>query len=192
MSGLFNVLEHIDGFLVRLEKVMIVFLLFLLITLSFGQIIARNVFKLGFIWIDEFTRCIVLWMAFIGGALCSKYARHMRIDIILHLMQGTRKRIIEIVGNVFVIVICSVFFVASINHIKYQMESTVQLMLQGVPDWVISLVIPYFFAVAILRGVLHIKKDILGEDHIKLPEMGSDELDENPKHAANLSTAEEN
>jgi hypothetical protein len=58
-------------------------------------------------------------------------------------------------------------------------------MLQGVPDWVISLVIPYFFVVVILRALLHIKIDILDEDHIKLPVMGSGELDENPEHAAN-------
>ena len=185
MSGLFNFLEQIDGFLVRLEKVMIILLLFLLISLSFGQVIARNVFQVGFLWVDEFTRCIVLWMAFIGGALCSKYARHMRIDLILHLMKGKKKRIVEIVGNVFVIIICTFFLVASISHIKYQMESSVQLMLQGVPDWVISLVIPYFFVVVILRALLHIKIDILDEDHIKLPVMGSGELDENPEHAAN-------
>jgi len=102
----------------------------------------------------------------------------MRIDIVLHLVKGTKKRVIEIIGNVFIMVICSFLLVASINHIKYQMESSVQLMLQGVPDWVISLVIPYFFAVTILRALLRIKKDILGEEQIKLPVMGSADLNE--------------
>lgn len=178
MSSLFNFLEQLDGFLVRIEKGLIILVLFLLTVLSFGQVIARNVFKVGYMWIDEFTRCIVLWMAFIGGALCSEYARHMRIDIILHLMKGKKKRAVEIIGNVFIVVICSFLLVASINHIKYQMESSVQLMLQGVPDWIISLVIPYFFAVTILRALLRIKKDILGEEQVKLPMMGSADLNE--------------
>lgn len=176
MSSLFDFLERIDGYLVTMEKGLIIFVLFLLIILSFGQVTARNIFKIGYMWIDELTRVIVLWMAFIGGALCSEYARHMRIDIILHLMKGKKKRAVEIIGNVFIIVICSFFLLASINHIKYQMESSVQLMLQGVPDWVISLVIPYFFIVTILRALLRIKKDILGEEHIKLPVMGSVDL----------------
>jgi TRAP-type C4-dicarboxylate transport system permease small subunit len=176
MSSLFNFLEQIDGFLVRMEKGLIILVLFLLTVLSFGQVVARNVFKVGYMWIDELTRVIVLWMAFIGGALCSEYARHMRIDIILHLMKGKKKRMVEIVGNVFVIMICAFLLVASINHIKYQMESSVQLMLQGVPDWVISLIIPYFFTVTILRALLRIKKDILGEEQIKLPLMGSADL----------------
>jgi C4-dicarboxylate transporter, DctQ subunit len=176
MSSLFDFLERIDGYLVRMEKGLIILVLFLLTVLSFGQVVARNVFKIGYMWIDELTRCIVLWMAFIGGALCSEYARHMRIDIILHLMKGKKKRAVEIIGNVFIIVICSFLFVASINHIKYQMESSVQLMLQGVPDWIISLVIPYFFIVTILRSLLRIKKDILGEEQIKLPMMGSVDL----------------
>jgi len=178
MSSLFNFLERIDGYLVTMEKGLIIFVLFLLIVFSFGQVVARNVFKVGYMWIDELTRCIVLWMAFIGGALCSEYARHMRIDIVLHLVKGVKKRVIEIIGNVFVIVICSFLLLASINHIKYQMESSVQLMLQGVPDWVISLVIPYFFVVTILRALLCIKKDILGEEQIKLPMMGSADLTE--------------
>jgi len=178
MSSLFNFLEQIDGFLVRMEKGLIILILFLLIVLSFGQVVARNIFKVGYMWLDEITRCIVLWMAFIGGALCSEYARHMRIDIVLHLVKGTKKRVIEIIGNVFIMVICSFLLVASINHIKYQMESSVQLMLQGVPDWVISLIIPYFFAVTILRALLRIKKDILGEEQIRFPVMGSADLNE--------------
>jgi len=176
MSSLFNFLEQIDGFLVRMEKGLIILVLFLLIVLSFGQVVARNVFKVGYMWIDELTRVIVLWMAFIGGSLCSEYARHMRIDIILHLMKGKKKRVVEIIGNVFIIMICSFLFWASINHIKYQMESSVQLMLQGVPDWIISLIIPYFFMVTMLRALLRIKKDILGEEQIKLPVMGSVDL----------------
>jgi C4-dicarboxylate transporter DctQ subunit len=176
MSSLFDFLERIDGYLVRMEKGLIILVLFLLTVLSFGQVVARNVFKIGYMWIDELTRCIVLWMAFIGGALCSEYARHMRIDIILHLMKGKKKRAVEIIGNIFIIVICSFLLWASINHIKYQMESSVQLMLQGVPDWTISLVIPYFFIVTILRSLLRIKKDILGQEQIKLPMMGSVDL----------------
>jgi len=176
MSSLFNFLEQIDGFLVRMEKGLIILVLFLLTVLSFGQVVARNVFKVGYMWIDELTRVIVLWMAFIGGALCSEYARHMRIDIILHLMKGKKKRAVEIIGNVFIIVICAFLFWASINHIKYQMESSVQLMLQGVPDWIISLIIPYFFMVTMMRALLRIKKDILGEEQIKLPVMGSVDL----------------
>jgi TRAP-type C4-dicarboxylate transport system permease small subunit len=176
MSSLFDFLERIDGYLVTMEKGLIILALFLLIVLSFGQVVARNVFKVGYMWIDELTRCIVLWMAFIGGSLCSEYARHMRIDIILHLMKGKKKRFVEIIGNVFIIVICAFLFWASINHIKYQMESSVQLMLQGVPDWIISLIIPYFFMVTMLRALLRIKKDILGEEQIKLPVMGSVDL----------------
>jgi C4-dicarboxylate transporter DctQ subunit len=176
MSSLFNFLEQIDGFLVRMEKVLIIFVLFLLIVLSLGQVIARNFFQLGFMWIDELSRCLVLWLAFIGGALCSKYARHMRIDIILHLMKGQKKLIVEIIGNVFIIIVCAFLLVASINHIIYQMESSIKLMLQGVPDWIISLVIPYFFAVTMFRAIMRIKKDILKEEHVELPHTGSGDL----------------
>jgi len=183
MSSLFDFLEWIDKWLVRMEKGIIILILFLLIVISFGQVVARNVFKIGFAWIDEFTRVIVLWMAFIGGALCSEYARHMRIDILLHLMPGKGKRAIEIIGNIFIVVICLFFLVASISHIKYQHESSISLMLQGVPDWMISLVIPYFFIVTILRALLRIKRGILNEEQVKLPILGSSDLHENPEHA---------
>ncbi|GAB6268392.1 MAG: hypothetical protein STSR0002_11330 [Smithella sp.] len=176
MSSLFGFLERVDEYLVRMEKVIIIFLLSLLIVTSFGQLLIRNIFKLGFVWVDEFTRCIVLWMAFVGGALCSEYARHMRIDVLLHLMPGKGKRAVEIIGNIFIVVVCSFFLVAAIGHIQYQKASSLQLMLQGVPDWMVSLVIPYFFIVTILRALLRIKKDILDEEQLELPEIGSSNL----------------
>jgi len=184
MSSLFGFLERMDRFLVSIEKSLVVFALFALIAISFTEVIARNFFKVGFVWIEEFMRVLVLWLAFLGGALCSEYARHMRVDVFLHYARGKWKKYVNIIGNTFIFVICFVLFVASIKYIGYQMEANVSLILHGVPDWVIGLIMPYFFAVTILRAMLNIARDLLGKEQIKLPLIGgAEELPVKSGHA---------
>ncbi|KQC11161.1 MAG: hypothetical protein APR62_10425 [Smithella sp. SDB] len=183
MSSFFGVIEEFDRLLVRMEKGTVVFMLFTLMMISFIEVIARNFFKVGFLWIDEFMRVLVLWLAFVGGALCSEYARHMRVDVFLHYAKGRWKKYMRLTGSIFIIIICLVLFVASIKYIGYQMEATVSLILQGVPDWVIGLIIPYFFAVTILRALLSIKREVVGEEQIQLPIIGgAEELHKKSEH----------
>jgi TRAP-type C4-dicarboxylate transport system permease small subunit len=129
----------------------------------------RNFFHLGYLWVDEGIRVMVLWLAFMGAGIASEYARHIRVDILMYALTERQKQIVDVLANIFIIGVCMGFLVAALRHIQFQMASTVQLVLTGVPDWATSLVIPYFFVITAFRALLHINRDLRGEKQEELP-----------------------
>ncbi|MBW1813319.1 MAG: TRAP transporter small permease subunit, partial [Deltaproteobacteria bacterium] len=82
MKNLISRLTSINQFFILFEKVLLTTLLFSMIVLSFGQVVARNLFSTGFIWVDQMLRLEVLWVAFIGAALATEFNQHIKIDFL--------------------------------------------------------------------------------------------------------------
>lgn len=70
------------------------------ILLVFINVVLRYVFKSSSTWIEEAVRYIIIWMTFIGSAICFRKSSHMGIDLILTLTKGRVKKNIEIFGLV--------------------------------------------------------------------------------------------
>jgi TRAP-type C4-dicarboxylate transport system permease small subunit len=169
---IFAFLEKINMSLLAAEKVAVVFCFGCMVCAGFGQVIARNFFHVGIIWVEEMVKLSVLWIAFIGASLTTEYARHLRVDLLVQILSVKKKRVLDVICNLFIVIVCYTFLVASIRHIQYQQESTVQLLVAlnalGIKDWVVGLVIPYFFAVATFRGILHLKRALRREKMVEL------------------------
>ena len=160
MAKLFIFLEAVNRFLVRMEKILTILFLTCMVMVAFGQVAMRNLFGTGYVWMDESVKVATLWLIFLGAGLASEYARHIRMDVLLITISERTRHNVNVIANIFIILVCMGFFVASIKHVLYLFHSGVQFFLTGVPDWITSLVIPYFFAIAIFRSLLHIKSHI--------------------------------
>jgi TRAP-type C4-dicarboxylate transport system permease small subunit len=160
---LFIFLEAVNRFLVRMEKNLTILFLACMVMVAFAQVAIRNLFGVGYVWMDESVRVMTLWLVFLGAGLASQYASHIRMDILLLIISERTKYIVNVIANIFIMMVCMGFFVAAIKHVFYQFHSSVHLVLTGIPDWITSLVIPYFFAIAVFRSLLHIKSNIQRE-----------------------------
>jgi len=60
---------------------------FILLSLVFGQVIARNVFHSSIPNADIVSRYMVLYVTFFGAALAIEYHKHIRIDVVAACMQ---------------------------------------------------------------------------------------------------------
>ena len=72
-------------YLLVFEKFFLCLLLFSMAFLSFGQVLARNLFSSGFMWIDEILRVEVLWITFVGASLAAEYGQHIKIEFFTSL-----------------------------------------------------------------------------------------------------------
>jgi TRAP-type transport system small permease protein len=81
MTGMFS---RARTALTRIEEWFAAASLLLLIGLSLTQIVARNAFDAGFPGMDNFSRQLVLYVAFLGAALAVTWDRHIRVDIVGH------------------------------------------------------------------------------------------------------------
>ena len=68
--------------LIRMETFMAGAALLLLLSLVFGQVLARNFFASGIPNADILSRYMVLYVAFFGATLAVEYHKHIRIDVV--------------------------------------------------------------------------------------------------------------
>ena len=64
--------EDPPGFAARLEEGILIFLLVSMIILSFTQIVLRNLFETGLIWIDPLVRQMLLWITLVGAMVATR------------------------------------------------------------------------------------------------------------------------
>jgi len=78
--------------LIRMETFMAGASLLLLLSLVFGQVLARNFFASGIPNADILSRYMVLYVAFFGAALAVEYHKHIRIDVVAACLNPARIR----------------------------------------------------------------------------------------------------
>jgi len=89
-----NKLQQVLGFA---EKWLAGISLGLLVILTVIQAIARNGFNTGFSDLEILSRHLVLFIMFSGAALVTTDRRHIKIDILKHLLPSACKRILAVI-----------------------------------------------------------------------------------------------
>ena len=83
------------------EDALLVLLLSAMIVLAATQIMLRNFFDSGFVWIDPLLRVLVLWLGLIGATVATRNNRHIRIDLLSRFFSRNVHRLIQsIIGQV--------------------------------------------------------------------------------------------
>ena len=137
-----------------LEDSLLIALLFSMILLASGQIILRNFFDMGFIWIDPLLRVLVLWTGMIGATIASRDNKHIRIDLVCRYLQKRLRLVIQVVVGLFTTAVCSI--IAWYGAQWVQMDYQDQLLaFNGLPSWLLELIIPLAFALIALRYLIH-------------------------------------
>ncbi|MFC1494596.1 TRAP transporter small permease [Thermodesulfobacteriota bacterium] len=156
-----KIINLIDHLLELLEKWLVIFSFSLMLFFSFINVILRTLyirFDLDWAnsimsridWSEPFARLMVLWVAFLGASLLTKDNRHIRIDIMGHLLSPIMNMIRELVLSAGCITICLIMISASIGYIKVEMQySTGSFLI--IPLWVYQLVIPFGFSTMCFR-----------------------------------------
>jgi len=159
MKKFFQIFLAFHSTFVTIEKVFICVLIFTMIIFSFGQVISRNLFGIGFPWIDILLRIEILWLTCIGAALATQYNEHIKIDFINSFLKSDQlKQSVEIASYVFAFLISILLFLAAKDFIDSMrsFDNPPCTLVDGVPDWNFDLVIPYCFLTMVIRYPLHI------------------------------------
>ena len=134
----------------RAEDALLVVLLSAMILLASTQILMRNFFDSGFVWIDPILRVLVLWLGLIGATVATRCNKHIRIDLLSRYFERNTHRLIQsVVGQVSA---WTCLLVAWHGfrwiHLDYQDGLT---SFAGIPAWMLEVVIPVTFTLIGLR-----------------------------------------
>ncbi|MEM7501140.1 MAG: TRAP transporter small permease [Pseudomonadota bacterium] len=146
-----------EGFFARLsrwgvavENAALVALFGALMLLAVMQIVMRVFFNTGFVWTDELTKLIVLWITLVASIAASRSDRHLRIDIVSNFVPERFARLPKLIVDGFAAVICAILAWHSYRYLQLTIEFE-DTVLVDVPAWVAYCILPFAFALMSYR-----------------------------------------
>jgi len=140
-------LLKIDDVLAQVERWAVCLLFFGLTVITFGTIVARNLFAASSQQLLELAPAGVLWIALVGASLALRQGRHIRLELLLRYAPERFRRWARAAASVFGAVVMGVLLAASFGFVENEVA------IFGARGWIAG-VFPFFFAVAAFRFLL--------------------------------------
>lgn len=132
---------------------MLVTLLTAMILLASTQILLRNFFDSGIVWVDPILRVLVLWLGLIGATVATRANKHIRIDLLSRFFERNTHRLLQsFVGQVSAWT-CLVIAWYGFKWIHLDYLDGVPSF-AGIPAWMLEVIIPLSFALIGLRYLI--------------------------------------
>ncbi len=142
-------LRKLNYSLYKIQKVTVVALFAVLLSLAFTQVVLRLFFRAGIENADSITRYLVLWIGFLGASLATYKNRHITIDIVSQLLRKKGNRVVSVAVNSAAFIVTGFLCYSSVVFIINEMSDTTKVMF--VPLWVLELALPTAFLFMSLR-----------------------------------------
>lgn len=150
MRQLLNRLDRISR---AVEDVALTLLLGSMILLAVGQIVLREVFETGFVWADELVKLLVLWLAMVGSIAASRDDRHIRIDLLSHVLPERLVGYSRVVVDLFAASVAGFIAWHAFRWTRLEIEFG-DTVLIDTPAWLAHVIVPAAFALICLRFLI--------------------------------------
>ncbi len=159
-----------------LESGLLVLVLAVMILASFSQIVLRNIFDSGLVWIGPMLRHLVLWIALLGAMLASRTANHLAVDVVNHFLSGRLKSTVKALTCAFTSAVCLALTWASALFLRDEMDYGMEAF-AGIDSWILELILPIGFGVIGVRYLIftlgHSRAVVTGRGYEPMKEDGS-------------------
>jgi C4-dicarboxylate transporter DctQ subunit len=140
----------------------------------FLNVVLRYVFSKSLTWAEEFIRYSMIWISFIGSAVCFRKGIHFGVDLILQLKYKWIVRAAKIFIETACLVFCCFLLKFSLDLVFFSKQSGQISPAMQVPLWVVYAVIPFSAAMAVIYESVRVLLLCIGVE----PQSG---LDNGPK-----------
>lgn len=91
-------------------------MLCVMVAVIFALVISRYIFSYSFIWVEELTRFLLIWLTFLGAATLILQREHIRMDFIYLRMPMVFRRIVQVI---YTIIELGVLYILIVQGLKY-------------------------------------------------------------------------
>ena len=137
----------------RIEDSVLAGLLVAMILLAGLQILLRNFFDAGLLWIDPLLRILVLWLGLLGAAVATRHDRHIRIDLLSPRLGAKTERWLSAAVDQVSGWTCLAVAWFSLGWVRLDFAAGLTAF-ATVPAWLVEAIVPAAFALMGLRFVL--------------------------------------
>jgi len=145
-----SVLAKLDNFGRVAENAALVVLLVAMIVLAVAQIVLRQFFDGSLVWADELIKIIVLWLAMVGSIAAARDNRHIRIDLLSHILPVRLVIVARVVVDIFAAIVCAVIAWQAWRYLQLEVEFG-ETVLVDKPAWAAHVVVPVAFLIVSYR-----------------------------------------
>lgn len=133
-----------------IEDSLLVVILSSMIILAVYQIISRNLFSEGIVWIDPLLRTLVLWVGLVGAVVATRTDHHIKIDVFAKYLPSKLLPYVQRMVYLFTLLICLLiaWHAARFVFSEYEYGTTA---FSSVPAWLTAVIIPVSFLLIALR-----------------------------------------
>lgn len=144
------------------EDLALLVLLGAMIGVAVFQIINRQLLGGSFtlVWADEFVKIVVLWLAMVGSIAAARDNKHIRIDLVTHILGGRIVSVIKIVVDSFAAGVCAVIGWHAYRLVREEI-SWGDTIFTDVPLWIMHVIVPVAFALISYRFVVRVLRLIV-------------------------------
>lgn len=129
----------------RIEDGLLISAIAVVIFCSTLQIILRNFFDSGVVWISPLLSILLLWVGLLGALVATRQHAHIRIDILSTYLPQRLQNLSQFVVHVFSAGVLFVLAYYSLEFVKLDYESAA-MAFADVPVWVTELILPFSFS----------------------------------------------
>jgi TRAP-type C4-dicarboxylate transport system permease small subunit len=139
------------------ENIALLVLLGTMIGVAVFQIVNRQLLggTFSMAWADELVKMIVLWLAMVGSIAACRDNKHIRIDLITHVLSGTIVSWIKVIVDLFAAAVCAMIAWQAWRLILEE-RSWGDVILGDVPLWLAHAIVPLAFALVSYRFLVRV------------------------------------
>ena len=112
-------------------------------------------------WADELVKLIVLWLAMVGSIAACRDNKHIRIDLITHILSGKIISWIKIVVDLFAAAVCAMIGWQAYRLVREEI-SWGDTVLGDVPLWIVHSIVPLAFVIISYQFLVRVLKLAIG------------------------------
>ena len=121
------------------------------------NVILRYLTNYMFPWSEELGRFTFMWTTFFGAAMCTKYGRHLVIDILINSARRRFKIIMEFIVNIVTITLMAVLI---FYGWKLTIASNVPTASLGIPLSYVVFGVPFSCTLILIRTLVGMVKQL--------------------------------
>jgi len=130
-----------------------------MVILAVTQIVLRQFFDGAIVWADELIKIIVLWLAMVGSIAAARDNRHIRIDVLSHILPDKLVILTRILVDLFAAAVCAVIAWQAWRYLQIEIEWEETVLIDW-PAWMAHAIVPAAFVLISYRFLVSIAAKI--------------------------------
>ncbi len=135
----------------RVEEGLIALILGVMTVLTFVQVVLRYGFDSGLVWQLEANFYLFSWLVMLGISYCVRVHAHIGVDAVVRLLAPELRRTVGVFVLLLALLYAGLMLYGSVKYIHRMMIISVEAEDIPVKTWILSLCLPFGFALLLIR-----------------------------------------